>query len=162
MRFIVDKEDLEAALAQADRARSNPTAYRVGIHKHRERLLVSCGMDDQTAARRTVDAKLCLDSYMKNGCLLRLLEWHARATHGWDYDTWHNGRFLEKWADPRAVEDRAPHLRIMMQTMRGALLATMALFRWLATRRRKNWATIALVQGAQRVTEWVRQHLAEA
>jgi len=35
--------------------------------------------------------------------LLRLLEWHARALHGADYDTWYDGRFVEDWGDPRAV-----------------------------------------------------------
>ncbi len=35
--------------------------------------------------------------------LLRMLEWHARATRGGGYDTWFRGRFLEEWADPRAV-----------------------------------------------------------
>lgn len=31
--------------------------------------------------------------------LLQLIEWHARATHGGNYDTWHAGRFLANWAD---------------------------------------------------------------
>ncbi|MFZ6030647.1 MAG: aminoglycoside 6-adenylyltransferase [Chloroflexota bacterium] len=31
--------------------------------------------------------------------LLRMIEWHARATHGWDYDTWHAGKFIAEWAD---------------------------------------------------------------
>ena len=32
--------------------------------------------------------------------LLRMVEWQARATHGWDYDTWHAGKFIAEWADP--------------------------------------------------------------
>jgi len=35
--------------------------------------------------------------------LLCMLEWHARATRGPEHDTWMRGRFLEEWADPRAV-----------------------------------------------------------
>ena len=31
--------------------------------------------------------------------LLRMVEWHARAIHGWDYDTWHAGKFIAEWAD---------------------------------------------------------------
>jgi aminoglycoside 6-adenylyltransferase len=38
------------------------------------------------------------------GSLLPMMEWHAKATHTWDYDTWHDGHFLEEWADPRAVK----------------------------------------------------------
>ena len=47
-------------------------------------------------------AKSCCDGYLKN-LLLRMLEFHARATKGPDFDTWMSGRFLETWADPRAV-----------------------------------------------------------
>lgn len=31
--------------------------------------------------------------------LLRMIEWQARATHGWGYDTWHAGKFVAEWAD---------------------------------------------------------------
>ncbi|HEX8684496.1 MAG TPA: aminoglycoside 6-adenylyltransferase, partial [Ardenticatenaceae bacterium] len=31
--------------------------------------------------------------------LLQVMEWHARATRGWEHDTWHSGRFLPEWAD---------------------------------------------------------------
>lgn len=31
--------------------------------------------------------------------LLRMVEWHARSLHGWDYDTWHAGKFISEWAE---------------------------------------------------------------
>jgi aminoglycoside 6-adenylyltransferase len=43
----------------------------------------------------------CLDGYMK-ARLVTLLEWHARAVDP-DVETWHAGRFLERWADPGAL-----------------------------------------------------------
>ena len=43
----------------------------------------------------------CLDGYLK-ARLVTLLEWHARALDP-DVDTWHGGRFLERWADPGAL-----------------------------------------------------------
>ena len=46
-------------------------------------------------------AKLCVDSYMKR-LLVRLLAWHAQARDR-AADTWHEGRFLERWADERAL-----------------------------------------------------------
>jgi aminoglycoside 6-adenylyltransferase len=46
-------------------------------------------------------AKACLDGYMK-WRLVTLLEWHARALDP-ATDTWHEGRFLERWADPGAL-----------------------------------------------------------
>ncbi len=43
----------------------------------------------------------CLDGYLK-ARLVTLLEWHARAVDP-TVDTWHGGRFLERWADPGAL-----------------------------------------------------------
>ena len=43
----------------------------------------------------------CLDGYMK-ARLVTLLELHARAVDP-ALDTWHGGRFLERWADPGAL-----------------------------------------------------------
>ena len=28
-----------------------------------------------------------------------MVEWQARAAHGWDHDTWHGGKFIAAWAD---------------------------------------------------------------
>jgi aminoglycoside 6-adenylyltransferase len=49
-------------------------------------------------------AKHCCDVHMK-GLLLRMIEWHARATKGWDLDVRYGGRFLEQWADPGVVAE---------------------------------------------------------
>ena len=46
-------------------------------------------------------AKGCMDGYLK-WRLLTILEWHARAVDP-SIDVWHEGRFLERWADPGAL-----------------------------------------------------------
>jgi aminoglycoside 6-adenylyltransferase len=38
-----------------------------------------------------------------NRHLIGLIETHARAVYGPQRDTWHMGRYIEEWADPRAV-----------------------------------------------------------
>jgi aminoglycoside 6-adenylyltransferase len=43
----------------------------------------------------------CLDGYVK-ARLVTLMGWHARAVDP-TVDTWHGGRFLERWADPGAL-----------------------------------------------------------
>ena len=43
----------------------------------------------------------CLDGYIKER-LVSLIEWHAHALDP-AVDTWHGGRFLERWADPGAL-----------------------------------------------------------
>ncbi len=46
-------------------------------------------------------AKGCTDGYLKSR-LVTLMGWHARAIVP-STDTWHDGRFLERWADPGAL-----------------------------------------------------------
>jgi aminoglycoside 6-adenylyltransferase len=43
----------------------------------------------------------CVDGYLKD-LLATLLAWHAKAVDP-AVDTWHRGRFLERWADPGAL-----------------------------------------------------------
>jgi aminoglycoside 6-adenylyltransferase len=77
-------------------------------------------------------AKTCVDNHMK-WRLLRIMEWHSRAFHGWEYDTWHDGRFIEQWGDPRALEGlRRAFAGYDEGGIWSALFATLELFRWLA------------------------------
>ncbi len=76
-------------------------------------------------------AKSGIDMHLK-GYLRRMLEWHARATRGDSHDTWLRGRFLEEWADPRAVAELSrAFAHYEAADMARALAATMALYRWL-------------------------------
>jgi len=79
-------------------------------------------------------AKSCLDGYMKDRVVV-LLEWHARAIDG-SVDTWHEGRFVERWADP------------------GALAALEKAFAYYDVRdvARALWETIDLWQGLEEET----------
>jgi aminoglycoside 6-adenylyltransferase len=78
-------------------------------------------------------AKGACDGRLKWDTLLPMLEWHARATRGDDVDTWTRGRFLEEWADPRAVRELAgAFARYDAADVARALRATMDLFSWLA------------------------------
>lgn len=64
--------------------------------------------------------------------LLQMIDWQARVAQGPQYDTWHQGRFVEEWADPRALaklRDALAHYDAE-DTWR-ALTAAMDLYRWL-------------------------------
>jgi len=62
-----------------------------------------------------------------------MIEWHAATMRGQDRDVWHDGRFLEQWADPRVLDRlRDAFAHYDRDDVRLALLATMDLFRWLA------------------------------
>jgi aminoglycoside 6-adenylyltransferase len=107
-------------------------------------------------------AKGCCDGYLK-ALLLRMLEWHARATRGPEHDTWMRGRFLEEWADPRAVmELRRAFARYDTDEIWRALAATMDLFRWVSVETADRWgyAYAYPTFGAERATELVHKLLA--
>jgi aminoglycoside 6-adenylyltransferase len=72
-------------------------------------------------------AKQACDCYLKS-LLVRLLAWHTRARDP-EVDTWHGGRFLERWADPPALEElRGAYATYDADGVARALEATMALF----------------------------------
>jgi aminoglycoside 6-adenylyltransferase len=76
-------------------------------------------------------AKRGLDGYLKWACLLPVLKWHARAVHG--RQSWHAGRFLEDWADERAVTElEAAFADYDASECWVALGATLDLLGWLA------------------------------
>lgn len=104
-------------------------------------------------------AKSCSDVYMKRK-LLNLMEWNARALNGWDYDIWHNGRFLEHWANPQALSE-LPHVfaHYDRDEVSRALLATMNLFRWLAIETAEKLGYAYPVDAHDRITDWVRDRL---
>ena len=65
--------------------------------------------------------------------LLEMVEWHARAINGWDYDTWQCGTFIEDWADPRAVSALSNMFaHYDAPDIRHSLSVTLDTFRWLA------------------------------
>ncbi len=100
-------------------------------------------------------AKFCCDSYMK-WRLLRMVEWHARLLHGQDYDTWHSGRFLEEWADPRLVEGLRPSFSAYDEAgLWRALFATMDLFHWLALETAQRLGYPYPSSGEERATQLV-------
>ena len=74
-------------------------------------------------------AKGCLDSHMKQKLLI-LMECYAHATNGINYDTWHNGRFIEEWAEPWIIEMLPKCFsHYNKEGIKAALLSTMDLFR---------------------------------
>lgn len=102
-------------------------------------------------------AKACCDMHLK-GLLLQMLEWHARATRGLGVDTWLRGRFLEEWADPRALSDlENAFAHYDAADIWRALQATMALFDWLEGETADAWNFCRPVTGENETAALVRQ-----
>jgi len=101
-------------------------------------------------------AKMSSDCYMQH-LLLRMIEWHARAKRGWNYDTWFRGRFLEKWADPQALgQMRDVFSHYDEADAKRGLLAAMSLFRTLALETAERLGYSYLEEADKQVTEWIK------
>lgn len=103
----------------------------------------------------------CLTGFMM-WCALHMIEWHARATRGPNVDTWHNGRFLDVWADPRALEGlRRGFAHYDAQDIARGLLATMDFYRWLTQETAAALGYPYPTEADERTTAWVSDSLAE-
>lgn len=75
-------------------------------------------------------AKMCIDAYLKNH-LLRMIEMYSSRKY--NADVWHDGRFLDRWADDRIKEClRKCFAHYDKTDMISALFETKALFVQLA------------------------------
>lgn len=75
-------------------------------------------------------AKMCMDAYLKN-YLLAIIEMYTVSKY--HIDVWHDGRFLDRWADEDIRTDlRHCFAHYDKRDMQGALLATEKLFARLA------------------------------
>lgn len=72
----------------------------------------------------------------------------------------HRGRFLDQWADPRAVAAlREAFAHYELEDVGRALLATMGLFRWLAQETGERLGYGYPSEADERITALVRSHL---
>lgn len=77
-------------------------------------------------------AKMSCDGGMK-WQLLRMIEWHAAAIGQGGRDTWHSGRFLDRWAEKGVVQDvRESFATYDSTSLWRALFQTANLFKRLA------------------------------
>lgn len=77
-------------------------------------------------------AKSCVDNYMM-WKLLTIIECHAHAFNGLKYNTWHNGRFIEEWAEDWIIQKLSDcYAHYERNDIKNSLLATMDLFRSIA------------------------------
>ena len=103
----------------------------------------------------------CLNCYMQR-LLLRTMEWHALATHGWNFDTWFRGRFLEEWARPQALKElRSAFSHYDEDDVKHALSATMNLFRWIAMETAEKLGYPYPTKADKHVTNWIRTCLSK-
>lgn len=75
-------------------------------------------------------AKMCIDAYLKN-YLLKMMEMYSASRY--NVDVWHDGRFLDRWADEKIKNElKNCFAHYEREDMIEALLATLQLFKRLA------------------------------
>ncbi len=93
------------------------------------------------------------DGHLKN-LLKDMLEWHGRATRGEDFDTWLRGRFLEEWADPRAVKQlEGAFAHYDSGDIARSLRVTMDLYRWLEDETSRLWGYSIPQEGEEKAAQ---------
>lgn len=91
--------------------------------------------------------------------LLVMLEWHAWAQAGGaPPDTWHDGRFLERWADPRALAalpttwPAEAHASVWR-----ALVGSLDLYAWLAREAAEHWGYVYPDAAEAHLRRWLAE-----
>ena len=162
MRVILDKDGMEAKLRTIISSIESPTSRPPTQHEFLEVVndFIYHAVFTAKHLRRgdlwwTVT---CLNCYMQR-LLLRMMEWHARATHGWNYDTWFRGRFLEEWSHPQTLEGlRCAFAHYDKEDIKRALLAAMDLFRRLAMGTAEKLSYPYPTKADEQITNWIKRH----
>lgn len=79
----------------------------------------------------------------RDGCakefLLKMIEWHAKSINGVNFNTWHQGRFMNEWTDKQTWNDlKTCFGQFDAENSWKALLSTMSVFRRLAKEAAQN------------------------
>jgi aminoglycoside 6-adenylyltransferase len=159
MRVLFDKTATGESLrlpTVGSRATAHPTqeefsalVYSVMVEAARAAKLIRRG--DLWRAKHDCDCAL-------KARLLTLLAWHAHATHGLDFETWYDGRYLDEWATPQAVAAiPATFAAYDADDLWRALLATLDLFRQLAQETAARLGYTYPAQADKNVAQWLRR-----
>jgi aminoglycoside 6-adenylyltransferase len=102
-----------------------------------------------------IDLDCRLQSLMKT-----MIEWHALAVHGGQYDTWFRGRFLEEWADPKVTSElRKAFAHYDDEDIKRSLLASLNLFQRTSkeTANKLNYAYPT--ETGEQIRKWIEKTL---
>ncbi len=160
-RVLVDKIELTGKLAKIPPAKPvvRPLTEETFANTVKDFWYHAVWCGKKLLRGETWMAKSCLDGYMKRRLLL-LVESQAHARHGWDYDTWFDGRFFDTWADPDIRAGiRTTFAHYDKNDIARALFATMDLFRAVARETAERLSFAYPYREDQATTEWVKQHL---
>ncbi|MBE5960973.1 MAG: hypothetical protein E7256_06235 [Lachnospiraceae bacterium] len=102
-------------------------------------------------------AKNCIDGYMKT-LLREMLEYRKKSQQGLNFDTWHDGRFIDEWLEPE-VKSALNHAygKYERTNLETAMEKTMNLFSTAAKQAAKNWGYVYPLCAEQYAFEQVKR-----
>jgi aminoglycoside 6-adenylyltransferase len=104
-------------------------------------------------------ARSCCDDTLKQ-LLLRVIEWYTHSKNGWNFDTRHDGRSLERWADPTVVNSlRGTFAHYDREDVVASLSNTMKLFRALTLDLSNQLGYDYPLETDQRLSAWIMARL---
>lgn len=157
-KMLLDKDnftDIISHVAQSDKSFSIPSESEI------QNLISEFFFHVIWASKKIMRGELwaaitCVDGYMKK-LLLKMIEYQSHALHGTDYDTWHNGKFIERWAEPWVVKEfQNIYARYSDKDIMKALLNTMNLFQKIAIETIDKWDYEYPVISDKYATEWFK------
>jgi aminoglycoside 6-adenylyltransferase len=166
-RIVLDKDDFSSRIAELFQL--NPALSAITLPDEQQFLALwndyfyhAVWVAKKLRRGELWTAKLSLDTGMK-WQLLHLIEWHAKTQHGAEYDIWHNGRFLEKWADPRILEElRRAYAHYDERDLWQALFGSLDLYRWVAREVADHLSFTYPLDSDQQITHWIAQCRSDA
>ena len=160
-RILVDNIGLESLLPQNQEINQ---VYSILSKQEFQNLTNDFWYHSVWAAKKIIrgeiwTAKYCVDTYMKSK-LLSIIECRARIVNGLEYDTWHNGRFIEQWADDWIITElQNCFSHYNKEDIKCALLSTMDLFRTIAAEVAKKGGYDYPKTADEYATDWVKANL---
>lgn len=100
-------------------------------------------------------ADLCCNCRLTQ-LMLKMIEWHTQAEHGWNYDTWFNGRFLEEWTDKQTLKElKATFTHYDKLDTSKTLMASLNMFHRIATETAEKLGFHYSEEADKRIKEWL-------
>ena len=132
LRLLLDRTSFQGEIPLPHPAQNSSLPSHEEFQRAQGRFWITAAKAAKLIRRGDVwRAKQAVDGELKE-CLLNMLEWHAYCVYRPGQDTWYDGRALDRWADPRALDALPAVFAVYDSTdMKRALLESMTLFRWL-------------------------------
>jgi aminoglycoside 6-adenylyltransferase len=153
---LLDKDDWSSYLDRSYDISRKPEISPQSLHNDIHDYWYHCVWTAKKLLRGELwAAQNCLNCYMKR-LLLRMLECTANLPGEQSTDTWHNGRFIEKWASPSNVQRlRGSFSDYDKKSLSRALQHQMDFFHDIAFRVAEEHRIPYPAEEVQRVKDWI-------